>query len=109
MRRSGLRFKLGGRAIEQDVAVRCGGADDALVPQPARGRAFGGRVGVFELGLGVRVVVVYAIDVDEDVDPRTVVAGNDNLMADGNGRDRRCTGVGDDVNVRRVQQRGAIG
>ena len=100
----GLRLELGGEAIDESVAVGGGGAYDALVVDPSgRGVADFFR----ELGLGVLVLPVLGVGVGEDANPAVGDLVGDDLMAGSDEGDALRLIVGCDVDVGRMDERGA--
>ena len=100
-------FLGGGSAEEDSVARFRGGADDALVANPAGGR--GGVLILREVGLVRVVCFVFDIGVGKDADPGTAALDDDDLMPGGDERDALSVGVRGDIDVGVVQDGGAGG
>ncbi len=102
MRLRGLRLQLRRRAVQNRIAVRRLRPDHSLVMHPAR-ELMGRLARVLELGLGVRVLLLFLVRVRKHVHPRAVAVHDDDLMPRHHRRNRRIVAVRHHIQVRDVQ------
>ncbi len=108
VRLGGFGFELGSRAIKQLIALRGARAHDALVADPARGRARIFGFGIGELGRFIRIFLL-AVSIPKDVDPGTIVGVNDEFTAGDDGAEGWIGRVRDGIHVGGVEHGCAIG